>query len=44
MKEKSFLFPHEKWMDIRISKGTNKTIELYQAQQQHAKLWRKDKE
>ena len=44
MKDKEFLFPHENWFDIRIEKGTNDSIELYQAQKQHAKLWKKDKQ
>ena len=43
MKHKGFLFPHDEWMDIRIEKGTNDSIELYQAQKQHSKLWKKDK-
>ena len=43
MKNKGFLFPHKDWFDIRIEKGSNPKIELYKAQEQHAKLWRKDK-
>lgn len=44
MKPKGILFPHENWFDIRIEKGTNDKLELYEAQRQHAKLWKKEKQ